>query len=261
MATVLKGKRKEILASWIFLIVGLVSLSTATFAWFSSSRNVQVSYQTVQVAGPDDAVIYQYKGNYTTLSSNKVYGGWNYANRASRSFTSLSEDFEAVDVLSFSNFTPRAAYTFAFEMSKGANPNVAVMLSSFSCALYSLRADASKIYLSEAIDIYTSAYYYTDSGDDTLTAVATAHFHNTNLTDQFVQNGASASAITLFDQPYLESKMLIFMSIVCSDDPSTYYDYDDTTSVYSKDSANGNSNAFKNLDITFDLFSLEGVGA
>lgn len=242
-------------------MVGLASLATTTFAWFTSLRTASVTYQTAKVVGPDDAVIYQYKGNYTMVDSAKVYGGWNYANRASRTFTSLSEDFEAVETLNFANFTPRAAYTFAFDMTKGANPNVAVKLASFECALYSLRADATRIYLSEAIDIYTSAYYYTDSGTDTLAEAASTHFHNTSLIDEFVQNGASASDLTLFDQAYQGTKMLIFMTITCSDSPSTYYEYDDSSSAYSQNSAAGNSNAFKNLDITFDLFSLEGVSA
>lgn len=251
---------KRMMGSLVFFCLGLVSLSTVTYAWFSTTRTASVNVQNIKVAGPESAEIYQYKGNYTLIDGVKNYDGWNYAQRATRTFSSFANDFEACDSLQFSYLSPSTAYTFAFRLSKGSSATTNISLSSFTCTLGHDGTDesgnATTVYLSEAIDFFCSSYDYTDVGDDTLSSQALAHLQNDNLmTDSFTASGASGGNVSLYSHAYSGSSMLVFMSLVVSNDSSSYYSYNATTSRYVKNVA-GNSNVYKGLDITFGGIAL-----
>lgn len=240
-----------------FLLLGLSSLSVTTYAWFSSQRTSNVGINSIKVAGSDDVRIYEYKDNFTLVGSTRVFAGWDYGKRSTRAFHDFDTDFQSVTELEFSDLTPNSAYTFAFTMTRGIYSDLRFTLEGFICQTYHDRLGGGSIYLSEAIDMYMSAYFYTDTGTDTLDQVATAHLHNTDLTDRFTSSDQRGDAMVLFDEDYVNEHMLVFMTIVASDSPSTYYYYDETQKVYSKDSS-GDSNVYKNLSINFQPLQIKG---
>src|SRR5574344_1431828 len=199
MAHLKHTRTMNIVLSWAFLLLGIASLSVSTLAWFSSNRTTTASINSIKVAGSDDVRIYEYKGNFKTVNNERVYSGWNYGERATRTFTDFDTDFESVTELTFSNLTPNAAYTFAFTMTRGIYSDLRFTLEGFICQTYSQKAGGGMIYLSEAIDMYMSTYFYTDTGTDTLDQVATAHLHNTDLTDRFTSSDRRGDAMVLFD--------------------------------------------------------------
>ena len=103
--------------------------------------------------------------------------------------------------------TPNSAYTFAFTMTRGIYSDLRFTLEGFICQTYHDRLGGGSIYLSEAIDMYMSAYFYTDTGTDTLDQVATAHLHNTDLTDRFTSSDRRGDAMVLFDEDYVNEHM------------------------------------------------------
>jgi hypothetical protein len=258
MAHLQHARIKRIVLSWAFLLLGLSSLSVTTYAWFSSNRQTSASVTGIKVHGPDDVRIYHYKKNYTTVDGTKVYGGWNYAKRSTVTFTSFDEEFESVGTLEYSNFTPNAAYTYAFQMNKGRYSDCRFTLEGFICQTYAALSGGGSIYLSSAIDMYFSTYFYTDTGTDTLDQVVLTHLHNASLTDVFTSTAQQASDLILYDQDYQNDNMLVFFTIVGSDDPSTYYSYNTSAETYTPDSTNGNSNVYKNLTIDFKPLQIKG---
>jgi len=257
-ASGVKKRKTEILVSLLFLLLTIGALGTSTLAWFSTNRQASVNLNSITVRSTETVEIFQYKGNYSTTNETRSYDGWDYSKRSDRTFTSFETDFENVDSLTFSHLSPRVAYTFAFRTTRGVYTDLNYTLLGFECS-DSHSGSNSSIYLSEAIAMYFSSYFYTDVGTDTLSEVAASHFHNPSPVDCFNQSGSSSGALSLVSLTYQANQILTFFTLVCSDDSSTYYTYDSSSALYSKDSNNGDSNVYKNLHINFDPIEITGA--
>ena len=245
--------------------------SYVSLAWFSSTRQAQVNFASMNVQEGYSISLRYLSYNAHSDGTNTVYNGYkkDQITTLDTSFTYAS-DFLSVNDTSSSgplgntSFAPLYCSTFCFEISSAAAAPFVIYLSSYSApASTSAYSDSLSQYvnLAEAMDVYTS---YSDGTN--LDADAKAFLEATSgdaVADRFSHTEAAASSLSESWMP--NSSMVLsssgkgyfFVSIYFSNASSTFYAPVASSSGHYVHDTSGDSNVYQGLSIVFSGLDLE----
>lgn len=261
-------------------IFSLFSVFTATYAWFSSNKDVSVSGASISVKALEGISFDFYYLHHFAGSPNKdgnynagidAYAGYENA-FANPVFVKVNYDSEgnvidAIDPTSINHLWPAHKLTYAVVVTSGTlNRFVLSSWDEIRSNEVKTRIDDEdvEISLSWAIDLYGGAYYVNKTAnvtDDIASGFASYNADNT-LTDKFTYSQTNIAPDTKPEINITNSisgtsgddkRVVVYFSVEFSDDNSTFYTYNNP--YYVKD-ALGNSNCYEGLQLTDLLFKL-----
>ena len=273
--------RIKIVGATMTTIFSLFSVFAATYAWFSTNENVNVTGGSVRVQalqgiqfdfyyldhfaidestnkdGNFDTVANAYAG-YELPASNPVFRQINYDENGQVIIDAL----HSADPTSINHLWPAHRLTYAIAVTSG-------NLNSFSLetwgenrlptVLTRVLGEDVEISLSWAINIYGGAYYVTQTNNiaDDIATGFTSFKNDNSLTDKFPYNESLIAPES--NKPSLNivngvsgdssgtKRIILYFSIEFSNDESTFYSY--SNPYYVKDTS-GNSNCYEKLSLT-----------
>ena len=261
-------------------IFSLFSVFTATYAWFSSNKDVSVSGASISVKALEGISFDFYYLHHFAGSPNKdgnynagidAYAGYENA-FANPVFVKVNYDSEgnvtdAVDPTSINHLWPAHKLTFAVVVTSGTLNRF--VLSSWDEVrsdevLTRVNDEDVEVSLSWAIDMYGGAYYVSSTASviDDIATGFTSYTADNTLTDKFTYSQTNIAPETKPEISILNSisgasgenkRVIVYFSVEFSDDDSTFYSYNNP--YYVKDTL-GNSNCYESLQLTNLLFKL-----
>lgn len=285
--------RLKIVGATLTAIFSLFSVFTATYAWFSTNKDVNVSGASIKVKALDGIEYNLYYLDYFGIKNGAGYKDGNY-DTVARSFAgyelatanpvfkkiNFNEDGSVIDdpdynldPTSINHLWPAHKLTYAIELTSGT-------LNFFNLdswgeitspdSVTRINNEDVEICLSWAIDIYGGAYYVTNTGEENVLAdIATgftSYVNDNTVEDKFLYSEtnmapAEKPSISVVDSISGDSgdskRVILYFSIEFSDDSSTYYTY--SNPYYTKDEL-GNSNCYEKLSLTDLSFKLSQEG-
>ena len=289
-----KFKLKQVILSSFVLLVSFAAALTATFAWFTVNRNAHAGTSSIKI---DDAVeSYKFKyyaGNYSTNDEGVTkYTGY----QDLEDITSVNYDTDFIDMdvslSSLWNITdmfPSTRYSFSVEITmKDSNITKSGLAITKFSALNKTYAETEEdrltiikvdketgneiggIYLSEAINVFSTAFIKPDSSS----TINTYSYNfiqgkkyddaNTPLIDVFNESGDGSSfggcdLATVTASSLSNKTVVVLFTIEFSDNMDTYYSYYSRSGnnvYYYKDEVNGSSNCYQLLNFSLKTLSL-----
>ena len=286
------GKRTinafKITAATFTAIFTLLASFTGVYAWFSSNQSVTVSGGTFRVQAPDlSGYELYYLSSFTDDQSASKDGNYNSVTHAysgyqteyeTATFTRVNFDpstgivTDSPDPTNIQHLWPAHKMTFAF-VSKDAFEKMS-LISWTDAAIVGVppvTESGNYVRLSWAINIYGKAYSQAATNNKANDiALAFEDYYDdfsSGLTDCFDKSEGDddVETIDIIEEGDIPSnpsgyETIIFFTIEFSNDPDTFYIYDETNDYYYQDDQAddpGNSNCYIGLQITNMVFSLE----
>ena len=252
----------KILSSGALILLTVVSAVSSTFAWFATRRTVSVTADGFQVALPEaqEAKLYYHQANFN--ESLQKYAGFELARLRKNDYSKFKEynpeSEEKPSPTSTENLWPNHQLSYALVFTP-------IRTGTFRFSLSSWESDGgdkmidenTPIRLSYAIHIYSYACEDTDfSKASELFAVKDNKFQDTP------ENRASQDITILeYDAKDTSTQVILYFSILFSNDSSTYFSKNEENEYYHQNSSSlEQSNCYEGLSFKAKSFTLHAPG-
>lgn len=259
----------------VLSIIGINTISLVgviTYSWLISNRTINDDASGIVVKKPLTVTPYYYSTdtiNYTPSSYNyNESGNITTANIFNTNFHSFNS------AITLSDFTPLETMTFAFVLTDGGSNTVSLLLDKVTTPtnnIVTAYTDSTvttekKVSLFDALEFhfYAKNYDATTIDADSLAFIQesssiSANITKTNMTT-FMSNytltnttyNLNSNGNNLYTFPLEGGSKLVFMSIIFSNDSTTYFTKNSNNKYYLDPS--GNSNIYKNLSLVLPSF-------
>ena len=289
--------RLKIVGATVTAVFSLASAFSATYAWFASNQTVQATGMLVSVKAEEGIQFNLYyldyfavnqstdkdkDGNYDSV--NESYAGYEIPTNNpvfklvdynTDGTVKIDETTHNKDPMNISNLWPAHKLTYAIVVTGNLtsfnldswgevkNPNV----------LAQVNNQTVQVSLSWAIDIFGGAYYVSQTNsitDDIKTGFASysSDLNSGTVIDKFTYDQTSTISYdtslnivnSISGTSGNNKRVILYFSVEFSDDPSTFYFYNKTTTYYEKyvsgDTTGFNSNCYEGLSLTNLSFRL-----
>jgi len=265
------------------LIFSLTCLFVASYAWYQANRNTSLSVEYVSMEKGMTATLKYFTGNYQD-SEAKFTGYKNpgalKASETAASVTDYSSQF-AIDhhvadstpnPFSFTDIFPDTRFTFSVEVTSeyssenSISLDITDFLSPLSTEMINYTTNKG-ISFGEAIDVYATAFIYTDNAAATTAAQSLVSYVSgeSGYTDMFTYTNSTDTPPTSYKLSDITispgEKCIFLFTIEYSNQSNTFYKYKSrsgTTSYFEKDPTNsqGGSNVYQSLTFIINKFAV-----